>query len=168
MAKLTVMCDTTHLGCCVPGVFVHIYCGVPLPCDLFLDCFRVRFGKQVQQRTAEVVRMTVWVPQLIGDSIEEQVPPCNTTPSDDATTRHCYKLRRNPPQRARHTCRCVVPQCGPDRIGLTAIRALLLHRASIGGPQAWASYTHTTDSLHFCVVQLLTLPAEMNDGMIKE
>jgi hypothetical protein len=49
--------------------------GVPLPCDLFLDCFRVRLSKQIQQRTAEVVCMAVWVPQLIGNSIEEEVSP---------------------------------------------------------------------------------------------
>lgn len=35
------------------------------PCDLFLDCLSVRLGKKVQHGAAEVVRVAVWVPQLV-------------------------------------------------------------------------------------------------------
>lgn len=44
------------------------------PCYLFLDGFCVGLGKQVQQCAAEVMGMTVWVPQLVCNCIQEKVP----------------------------------------------------------------------------------------------
>lgn len=42
-----------------------------LPCDLFLNGFCVGFSKQVQQNTAEVVRVAIRVPQLVCNSVQE-------------------------------------------------------------------------------------------------
>ena len=50
-----------------------------VPCDLLLDGFCIGLSKQIQQRTAEVVCVAVWVAQLVGDSIQEQVPSLNMT-----------------------------------------------------------------------------------------
>ena len=47
-----------------------------VPCDLLLDGFVVGLGEQVEQRAAEVVRVAVWVAQLVGDSVQEQVATC--------------------------------------------------------------------------------------------
>lgn len=49
--------------------------GVPYssPGDLLLDCFCIGFSKQIQHSTAEIVGVAVWVSQLIGDGIQEQV-----------------------------------------------------------------------------------------------
>ena len=47
------------------------------PGDLFLDSFCVSLSKEVKKGAAEVVSMTVWVAQLIGNGIQEQVPACN-------------------------------------------------------------------------------------------
>ena len=46
-----------------------------LPCDLFLNGFSVGFRKQVQQNTAEVVRVAVWIAQLVCNCIQEKVSP---------------------------------------------------------------------------------------------
>jgi hypothetical protein len=50
-----------------------------VPCDLLLDGFCIGLGKQIQQRTTEVVCVAVWVAQLVGNSIQEQVPSLNMT-----------------------------------------------------------------------------------------
>jgi hypothetical protein len=42
--------------------------------DLLLDCLRVGLGKQIQQGAAEVMRVAVRIPQLVGNRIQEQVP----------------------------------------------------------------------------------------------
>ena len=42
--------------------------------DLLLDRLRVCLGKQVQQRAAEIVRVTVGIAQLVGNGIQEQIP----------------------------------------------------------------------------------------------
>lgn len=44
--------------------------------NLFLDCFRVGFSKEMQEGAAEVVSVTVGVAQLIGDGVQEQVAAC--------------------------------------------------------------------------------------------
>jgi len=44
--------------------------------DLLLDRLRVRLRKQVQQSAAEIVRVTVWIAQLIGNGIQEQISTC--------------------------------------------------------------------------------------------
>jgi len=41
---------------------------------LLLNRLRVRLGKQVQQRAAEIVRMTVGIAQLIGNGVQKQIP----------------------------------------------------------------------------------------------
>lgn len=41
--------------------------------NLLLNCLRIRFGKQMEDRTAEVVCVTVGITQLIGNRIEEQI-----------------------------------------------------------------------------------------------
>ena len=45
-------------------------------CDLLLDRLGVRLGKQIQKSAAEVVRVTVWIAQLIGNGIQEQISAC--------------------------------------------------------------------------------------------
>ena len=45
-----------------------------LPCDLLLDGLRVGLSKQVEEAAREVVGVGVRVPQLVGDTIEEQIP----------------------------------------------------------------------------------------------
>jgi len=45
-------------------------------CYLLLDGLWVCLGKQVQQRAAEVVRMTVGIAQLIGNGVQKQVTTC--------------------------------------------------------------------------------------------
>lgn len=52
-----------------------------LPGDLFLNGFRVGLSKQVKHGAAEIVRMTVWVPQLIGNRVQEEVPAWSKTGS---------------------------------------------------------------------------------------
>lgn len=44
-----------------------------LPSDLLLNRLRIGFSEQVEHGAAEVVRVAVWVTQLIGYRIEEQV-----------------------------------------------------------------------------------------------
>lgn len=44
-----------------------------LPSDLLLNGLCVSFSEQVEHGAAEVVRVAVWVPQLISNSIEEQI-----------------------------------------------------------------------------------------------
>jgi sarcosine oxidase gamma subunit len=44
------------------------------PCDLFLDSFGVGLCKKVQHGAAEVVSVAVWVPQLICNCIQEEIP----------------------------------------------------------------------------------------------
>jgi len=41
--------------------------------DQFLNGFLIRFRKQIQQRAAEVMRMTVRISQLIDDRVEKQI-----------------------------------------------------------------------------------------------
>lgn len=41
------------------------------PGDLLLYSFRVRFGEQVEKCTAEVMRVTIGIPQLIRYSVQE-------------------------------------------------------------------------------------------------
>lgn len=43
--------------------------------DLLLHHLRLRLGEQVQQYTAEVVRVLVGVAQLIRHCVEEEIPP---------------------------------------------------------------------------------------------
>lgn len=43
------------------------------PRDLLLNGFRVGLGEEIQQRAAEVVRVAVGVPQLVGDGVQEQI-----------------------------------------------------------------------------------------------
>ena len=45
-----------------------------LPCDLFLDSFSVGLCKKVQHCAAEVVSVAIWVPQLICNCIQEEIP----------------------------------------------------------------------------------------------
>lgn len=44
------------------------------PCNLLLYSFRVGFSEQVQEAAAEIVRVAVRIPKLVGNRIEEQVP----------------------------------------------------------------------------------------------
>lgn len=44
------------------------------PCNLLLYSFRVGFGEQVQKTATKVVRVTVRIPKLVCDRVEEQVP----------------------------------------------------------------------------------------------
>ena len=61
-----------------PGVrSVHNESFQQHPSDLLLDGFSVGFGKERQQCTAEIVGVAVWIAQLIGDGIEEQVTTWN-------------------------------------------------------------------------------------------
>lgn len=39
----------------------------------YLNSFRIGFDEQIQNRAAEVVRVTVWIAQLIGDCIQEKI-----------------------------------------------------------------------------------------------
>lgn len=39
------------------------------PCDLLLNRFRVRFGEKIKQSAAEVMRVNVRIPQLVGYSV---------------------------------------------------------------------------------------------------
>lgn len=41
--------------------------------DLLLNCLRVGLGKQMQHRTAEVVRVAVGIAQLVRNRIQEQI-----------------------------------------------------------------------------------------------
>lgn len=41
--------------------------------NIYLNSFGISFSEQIQQRTAEIMRMTVREPQLIGDCIQEQI-----------------------------------------------------------------------------------------------
>jgi hypothetical protein len=50
-----------------------------VPCDLLLDGFCIGLSKQIQQCATEVVCVAVWVAQLVGNSIQEQVPSLNMT-----------------------------------------------------------------------------------------
>lgn len=43
--------------------------------DLLLDHLRLGLGEKVQQNAAEVVRVLVGVPELVGYGVEEEVPP---------------------------------------------------------------------------------------------
>lgn len=43
--------------------------------DLLLYHLRLGLGEQVQQNAAEIVRMLVGVPELVGDGVEEEVSP---------------------------------------------------------------------------------------------
>ena len=45
-----------------------------LPCDLFLNSFSVGLCKKVQHGAAEVVSVAIWVPQLICNCIQEEIP----------------------------------------------------------------------------------------------
>lgn len=49
-----------------------------IPCDLFLNGLCVGFSKQVEQNTAEVMCVTVWIAQLVCNCIQEQVSPWKT------------------------------------------------------------------------------------------
>ena len=42
-------------------------------CYLLLNRFRVGFSEQIEQSTAEVVRVTVRISQLIGNGVQEQI-----------------------------------------------------------------------------------------------
>lgn len=44
------------------------------PCDLFLDSFSVGLCKKVQHGAAKIMSVAVWVPQLIGNCIQEEIP----------------------------------------------------------------------------------------------
>ena len=46
------------------------------PGDLLLHGLCVGLSEEVEQAAAEVVRVTVWVPQLVGDGCQEQVATC--------------------------------------------------------------------------------------------
>lgn len=41
--------------------------------NTYLNCFGVRFDEQIEQRAAEVMRVAIWVAQLIGHCIQEQI-----------------------------------------------------------------------------------------------
>lgn len=56
-------------------------------CDLLLDRFRVRLGKQVEQRAAEIVRVAVGIAQLIGYGVQKQIPTCIHTHTHTSTSR---------------------------------------------------------------------------------
>lgn len=43
------------------------------PGDLLLNHLRLRLGEQIEQHAAEVVRVLVGVPELVRDSVEEEV-----------------------------------------------------------------------------------------------
>jgi len=43
---------------------------------LLLYRLSIRLRKQIEQRAVEVVRVTVWVAQLVSDGIQEQVATC--------------------------------------------------------------------------------------------
>lgn len=40
---------------------------------MYLNCFRIGFNKEIEQCTAEVMCMTIWIAQLIGDGIQKQI-----------------------------------------------------------------------------------------------
>ena len=44
------------------------------PCDLFLNSFSVGLCKKVQHGAAEVVSVAIWVPQLICNCMQEEIP----------------------------------------------------------------------------------------------
>lgn len=48
------------------------------PGDLFLHSLCVRLSEEVEQAAAEVVRVAVGIPQLVGDGCQEQVTTCVT------------------------------------------------------------------------------------------
>ena len=49
------------------------------PCDLLLDGRRVGLGEQVENQVQEVVGVAVGVAQLVGDSVQEQIPAWRQT-----------------------------------------------------------------------------------------
>lgn len=57
------------------GHYPHACCTVDtaLPRYLFLNCFWVCFGKEVEKHTAEVVRVTVWISKLVCNGIQKQI-----------------------------------------------------------------------------------------------
>ena len=44
-----------------------------IPSNLFLDGLGIGLGKEGEQSTGEIVGVAVWVPQLVGYGIQEQV-----------------------------------------------------------------------------------------------
>jgi hypothetical protein len=44
-----------------------------LPSDLFLNLFGIGLKEKVEKSAAEVVGMRIWIAQLVGDGIEQEI-----------------------------------------------------------------------------------------------
>ena len=84
-----------------------VLCREDLPGNLLLDCLSVGLSKQVQHGAAEVMGVAVWVAQLIGDGIQEEITPWE---------HRMMRIPHNNEERKLYACvRASYPQCpGPQ------------------------------------------------------